>query len=167
MAKIRQSKEIAAGGGAPPAAVASPPRAESSPSARGVRFSAEPAASFPPPPRRAASSAMSVPKVSTTKATALYDFEAQGEDELTIVDGEDLTVVERENDDWWTVRNASGQQGVVPAQYVEVSRAVEIAHQCSPLTGGCVIVCASSWRPEAHHPLRLELLPGSIRMTSL
>lgn len=121
MAKIKQSKAIAAGEGAAPATIASPPRAESSPSARGVRFSAEPATSFPPPPRRAASSVASVPQVKTTKATALYDFEAQGEDELTINDGEELTVVERENDDWWTVKNASGQQGVVPAQYVEVS----------------------------------------------
>jgi len=126
MAKIRQSKEIAAGGGA--AAGAAPAGESGSAASRGVRFSETPATSFPPPPRRAASSTADIPKVaaaapasSVMRATALYDFEAQGEDELTIADGEELTVVEKENDDWWTVKNARGQQGVVPAQYVEVS----------------------------------------------
>jgi hypothetical protein len=126
MAKIRQSKEIAAGGGA--AAGASPVGTSGSAAGRGVKFSDTPATSFPPPPRRAASSTADIPKVaaaapasSVMRATALYDFEAQGEDELTIADGEELTVVEKENDDWWTVKNARGQQGVVPAQYVEVS----------------------------------------------
>jgi len=54
-------------------------------------------------------------------ATVLYDFEAQGEDELSVTEGEELTVVDKENDEWWTVRNASGQEGVVPAQYVELA----------------------------------------------
>ncbi|CAO1631311.1 unnamed protein product [Jaminaea pallidilutea] len=53
-------------------------------------------------------------------AMALYDFEAQGDDELSVAENEKLTLVERENDDWWKVRNADGQEGVVPASYVEV-----------------------------------------------
>lgn len=58
---------------------------------------------------------------STQAATALYDFVAQGDDELTVNEGESLTVVDVENDEWWLVRNARGEEGVVPAQYVEVS----------------------------------------------
>lgn len=54
-------------------------------------------------------------------ATALYDFEAQGEDELPIAEGEILTVIDKSNDDWWTVKNSRGKQGVVPAQYVELN----------------------------------------------
>lgn len=52
---------------------------------------------------------------------AAYDFEAQGDDELTITEGEHLTVLERENEEWWLVRNAQGGEGVVPAAYVEVT----------------------------------------------
>lgn len=51
----------------------------------------------------------------------LYDFEAGGDDELTVTEGEHLTIVEKENDEWWLVRNAHGQEGVVPAQYVEIT----------------------------------------------
>ena len=51
----------------------------------------------------------------------LYDFEAGGDDELTVSEGENLTIVEKENDEWWLVRNSRGQEGVVPAQYVEIA----------------------------------------------
>jgi actin cytoskeleton-regulatory complex protein SLA1 len=54
-------------------------------------------------------------------AVALYDFNADGEDELSIQEGESLAVLERDADDWWKVRNSHGAEGVVPASYVEVS----------------------------------------------
>jgi len=50
----------------------------------------------------------------------LYDFTADGDDELTVAEGEDLIVLERDSDDWWKVRNSKGREGVVPASYVEV-----------------------------------------------
>jgi len=53
-------------------------------------------------------------------AVVLYDFTADGDDELTVTEGEDLIVLERDSDDWWKVRNSKGQDGVVPASYVEV-----------------------------------------------
>jgi hypothetical protein len=142
MNKIRHSKEIAAGGGG----TTGVPHAERTVGAlplgepvsddeeiaasppRNVRFSENPASAFPPPPQRTASAVSKTSPTKEIKATALYDFEAQGEDELTIADGEDLIVVEKENDDWWTVKNAQGQQGVVPAQYVEVSTAGPIKY---------------------------------------
>lgn len=55
------------------------------------------------------------------EAVALYDFVADGEDELSISEGEKLTVLEKDGDDWWKVRNSRRQEGVVPASYVEVS----------------------------------------------
>ena len=57
-------------------------------------------------------------------AVVLYDFPADGDDELTVTEGEDLIVLERDSDDWWKVRNSKGQEGVVPASYVEVSLSV-------------------------------------------
>ena len=57
-------------------------------------------------------------------AVVLYDFTADGEDELTVAEGEDLIVLESDSDDWWKVRNSKGEEGVVPASYVEVRLSV-------------------------------------------
>lgn len=56
-------------------------------------------------------------------AIVLYDFTADGEDELSAQEGESLLVLERDSDEWWKCRNAAGDEGVVPASYVEVSPA--------------------------------------------
>jgi actin cytoskeleton-regulatory complex protein SLA1 len=52
--------------------------------------------------------------------TVLYDFAAEGEDELAVVEGETVTVIDQGNEDWWKIRNAQGMEGVVPALYVKV-----------------------------------------------
>ena len=70
--------------------------------ARGVRFVEAPAAA------------------SGETASMLYEFEAQGEDELSVAENEAVTVLDRENDEWWLVRNSAGHEGVVPAQYVQI-----------------------------------------------
>ena len=61
------------------------------------------------------------PARGTTTATALYDFDAQGEDELSVQEHELVTIIDKSDDEWWSVRNASGQEGVVPAQYVQLN----------------------------------------------
>ena len=53
-------------------------------------------------------------------AEALYDFDAAGEDELSVKEGEQLLVLERDGDEWWKCRNSEGAEGVVPASYLEV-----------------------------------------------
>ncbi|KAI0921699.1 hypothetical protein AcV7_008117 [Taiwanofungus camphoratus] len=59
-------------------------------------------------------------------AVVLYDFTADGEDELSVQEGENLLVLERDSDEWWRCRNVAGSEGVVPASYVElVSGAVD------------------------------------------
>jgi len=57
------------------------------------------------------------------KGKVMYDFEAQGDDELTVNENDVVTVVDKENDEWWLVRNSAGQEGVVPAQYIEIGDA--------------------------------------------
>jgi len=54
-------------------------------------------------------------------ATVLYDFHADGHDELTVNEGDQLTILLRDGDDWWKCRNAHGVEGVVPASYLEVT----------------------------------------------
>ncbi|KAJ6599097.1 hypothetical protein DFH09DRAFT_1130110 [Mycena vulgaris] len=52
-------------------------------------------------------------------ATALYDFNADGADELSVAEGERLLILERDGDEWWKCRNEKGREGVVPASYLE------------------------------------------------
>ncbi|KAF8627174.1 hypothetical protein AX15_004492 [Amanita polypyramis BW_CC] len=52
-------------------------------------------------------------------AVVLYDFTADGEDELTVKGGEELVVLEKDGDEWWKCRNMRGEEGVVPASYIE------------------------------------------------
>lgn len=53
-------------------------------------------------------------------AVALYDFTADGDDELTVKAGEQLVILEKDGDEWWKCRNLRGEEGVVPASYLEV-----------------------------------------------
>ncbi|PWZ03492.1 hypothetical protein BCV70DRAFT_155088 [Testicularia cyperi] len=88
------------------------------------------AAVLPPPVRKTVSFQSQRPEAPETQdehAIALYDFEAQGDDELSVAENEHLVILEKENDEWWKVRNDSGQEGVVPASYVEASDAAASA----------------------------------------
>ncbi|KAG6919410.1 hypothetical protein DXG01_006293 [Tephrocybe rancida] len=59
--------------------------------------------------------------------TALYDFVADGDDELSISEGEHLTILERDSDEWWKCRNSKGKEGVVPASYIELTTAKQLS----------------------------------------
>lgn len=54
-------------------------------------------------------------------ATVLYDFDAAGDDELTVKENDTVTIVDKENDEWWLVKDPRGQQGVVPAAYLQLN----------------------------------------------
>lgn len=58
-------------------------------------------------------------------ALVLYDFEALEDDELTVKEDEKLTVLNDENEDWWKCCNLKGDEGLVPAAYLEVRLQVE------------------------------------------
>ncbi|KAJ9095800.1 hypothetical protein QFC19_007414 [Naganishia cerealis] len=107
---------------------------------KAVRWAEPSSAALAPPPMHHSrtSSATSVPKASSVQltATALYDFEAQGDDELSITEGEILNVIDKSNEDWWTVKDPRGNQGVVPAQYVELNT---LDAQQAAITGHTVV----------------------------
>ena len=106
----------------PPAQRTLPPplntNGANSPSKKGVHFSEASPAIIPPRPPSPPEPEQE--EVEGLEATALYDFQAQGEDELTVMEGDDLWVIEQEGDEWWKCRNARGDEGVVPASYIEV-----------------------------------------------
>lgn len=52
--------------------------------------------------------------------TVLYDFPAQGEDEVSVTVGDSVTILDASNEEWWHVRrHVNGLEGVVPSSYIE------------------------------------------------
>jgi hypothetical protein len=90
-----------------------------SPSKKGVHFSEASPAIIPPRPASPPDEAQQE-AIEGLQAVALYDFQAQGDDELTVAEGDTLWIIEQDGDEWWKCRNAEGNESVVPASYVEV-----------------------------------------------
>ncbi|KAI6164823.1 hypothetical protein EDD17DRAFT_1474079 [Pisolithus thermaeus] len=57
--------------------------------------------------------------VSGEPVVVLYDFQSTGADELSVQEGEQLWILEKEGAEWWKCRNGEGLEGVVPASYLE------------------------------------------------
>lgn len=57
------------------------------------------------------------------KGQVLYDFMAQGDDEVTVAVGDDVVVLDdTKSDEWWMVRRMkNGKEGVVPSSYIEIT----------------------------------------------
>ncbi|KKY16427.1 putative cytoskeleton assembly control protein sla1 [Phaeomoniella chlamydospora] len=56
------------------------------------------------------------------KGQMLYEFMAQGDDEVTVAVGDEVFILDDKNEEWWLVRRLkNGKEGVVPSSYVEVS----------------------------------------------
>jgi hypothetical protein len=64
---------------------------------------------------------------SQRKGKILYDFMAQGDDEVTVaVDDEIILIDDTKSDEWWKVRRLrNGKEGVVPSSYVEITGTVD------------------------------------------
>lgn len=63
------------------------------------------------------------------KGQLLYDFMAQGDDEVTVALGDEVIVIDDiKSEEWWMVRRLkNGKEGVVPSSYVEVTGTVPAA----------------------------------------
>ena len=53
------------------------------------------------------------------KVKGKYDFPGNDADDLAFVKGEILTIMSKDEDGWWTAKNALGQRGSIPVPYVE------------------------------------------------
>ncbi|OLL23196.1 Protein BZZ1 [Neolecta irregularis DAH-3] len=55
-----------------------------------------------------------------TKAKVLFEYEGNSNDELSVKEGEEITVLEDDDGSGWVeARSQSGKQGIVPATYIE------------------------------------------------
>lgn len=63
---------------------------------------------------------------SQKKGTILYDFMAQGDDEVTVAIGDEVIVVDdSKSEEWWQVRRLkNGKEGVVPSSYIEITETI-------------------------------------------
>ncbi|ORX35804.1 hypothetical protein BD324DRAFT_631775 [Kockovaella imperatae] len=116
----RQGADHKAAGGYSPKAdvaapptrtVAAPPPYTSTPSSASIKK-----APPPPPPLKAK------PSYSAKRyATAIFDFEAQAEGDLSFKAGDRIEIIEQTEsaDDWWTGR-IDGRQGIFPGTYTQV-----------------------------------------------
>lgn len=104
-------------------------------------------------------------------ATALYDYQPQGENELAIREGDLLYIVEKGEDDWWKAKKkAPGEDeeepvGLIPSNYVEeVSNQEETDHS---VEAKAFTVRPRTWArlSLAHRPRRYKGPSGSARLT--
>ncbi|GAA5849479.1 hypothetical protein JCM3766R1_003294 [Sporobolomyces carnicolor] len=89
-------------------------------------------ASHAPPPRRSGATATATGgdggAASTTtrkggggqdRVRALYDYEGTDTQDLPMVEGEELLIIERIGQDWLRCRNSRGAEGILPTNYTE------------------------------------------------
>ncbi|OCK82582.1 putative BAR adaptor protein RVS167 [Lepidopterella palustris CBS 459.81] len=93
-------------------------RANSTGSAWGAAAKSKGAA--PPPPKPKPLRLSGIPAVETV--TALYDYEAQAEGDLSFTTGDVIEIISRTQNDneWWTGR-VNGRQGQFPGNYVRLN----------------------------------------------
>lgn len=63
---------------------------------------------------------------SQRKGQVLYDFMAQGDDEVTVGVGDEVIILDdMKSEEWWQVRRIkNGKEGVVPSSYIEITGSI-------------------------------------------
>lgn len=76
------------------------------------------------------------------KAKILYDFMAQGDDEVTVaIDDEVVVIDDTKSEEWWMVRRLkNGKEGVVPSSYVEITGIMPPPRTSSGINAGKSVV---------------------------
>ncbi|KAL6708567.1 Protein BZZ1 [Coniothyrium glycines] len=108
-------------GGMSPTTEESPPiekkAAASAPGARRNRIVAPPPAQYVKDDNDIAPP---TPKASEVRGRMLYAYQENGEGELTVAEGRDVTILEPDDGSGWTRVRAGSKEGLVPSAYVEI-----------------------------------------------
>lgn len=72
------------------------------------------------------------------KGQVLYDFMAQGDDEVTVAVGDEVVIIDDiKSEEWWMVKRLrNGKEGVVPSSYIEITGTVEKTSSLAGLNAG-------------------------------
>ncbi|KAL2802713.1 hypothetical protein BJX63DRAFT_99833 [Aspergillus granulosus] len=120
---------------AAPAAPSPAAAAAAKPAAKRNRILAPPPAQYISSPPAELPAATQKTHDREPRGKMLYPYQSTGADEITVVDGEDVIVVEPDDGSgWMRVRSESSGEGLVPASYVEVLP-TPVATSASPATG--------------------------------
>lgn len=68
-----------------------------------------------PPPKKV----FQPPPPPKTQALVLYDYEAADEGELTIKEGQEVSILKENEDGWWMGKGPGGEKGLFPGNYVK------------------------------------------------
>ena len=84
------------------------------------------------------------------KGQVLYDFMAQGDDEVTVAVGDEVIIIDdKKSEEWWMVRRLkNGKEGVVPSSYVEVMGKAVPSQPSSGLNAGKSVVDQNRFEEE-------------------
>lgn len=105
--------------------------------------------------------ATSVSSSSTLQAAALYSYEAQGEDELTISAGESFAVITPDDGSGWTEVNVNGHQGLVPTSYIDIKSDKKKGPTVNPRKGAKKVqYCVALYPYTAEEPNELSIAEG-------
>jgi len=64
---------------------------------------------------------------SSKRAVVLYDYDAAEENEISLAEGQVVGEIDMVDEDWWAGRNAAGEHGLFPSNYVELMEDTEVA----------------------------------------
>lgn len=81
----------------------------------------------------------------------MYDYSAQNDDELAFSKGQLITVLSRDDPDWWK-GEANGHVGLFPSNYVKLTTDTDPSQQCE-------CPCAAPAPPVPPGLLALAFLP--------
>ncbi|BDD59123.1 hypothetical protein MPDQ_005654 [Monascus purpureus] len=89
------------------------------PTSTAVAHEPEPASPVPVAEQSEISAPGTAPKSGAPTATALYDYEAAEDNEISFPEGAKITNIEFPDDDWW-LGEYGGQTGLFPSNYVQL-----------------------------------------------
>ncbi|KRG07213.1 adapter molecule Crk isoform X2 [Drosophila mojavensis] len=73
------------------------------------------------------------------KVIGKFDFVGSDQDDLPFQRGEVLTIIRKDEDQWWTARNSTGLVGQIPVPYVQrYDDIVEEDDTATSITSGCI-----------------------------
>jgi ribosomal protein L5 len=112
-------------------------------------------------PRKASESS----QVTTSlQATALYPYEAQGDDELSLQAGESFAVITTDDGSGWTEVNLRGSTGLVPTSYIQVNAITtekKKGPEVTPRKGAKKVqYCVAKFSYNAEEPNELTIAEG-------
>ncbi|RIA98151.1 hypothetical protein C1645_813202 [Glomus cerebriforme] len=75
------------------------------------------------------------PKKIEQKAEVIYDYDAEDDDEISLIPGTLVTILEKTDDGWWRGRDEQGKTGIFPSTYVkEIKQLEEVQQKSQPDT---------------------------------